>query len=245
MMNKQNLGTVLRVLEYMFCSQNKVPPYKYQGFSVYCIVKKVEILCIAYDEKAWTLSARGRGTALNTKKVFKPAASASPLTNDDFSAVSRGRASSSRHDTSSKRALLASINESTASAGEEAPAGQTAMVGAAAANAPAKRALKSSLGALTATQEALLEEQTQDAAGQAAAPALQFEVLHVRSMRACACLWLMVCMQCCCFRHSLSKRAFSGPSDSLLSCRATSMATTAASFRRCMLDLMCRSVFPC
>ena len=28
MINKQNLGTVLRVLEYMFCSQNKVPPYK-------------------------------------------------------------------------------------------------------------------------------------------------------------------------------------------------------------------------
>jgi len=25
MMNKQNLGTVLRVLEYLFCSQNKVP----------------------------------------------------------------------------------------------------------------------------------------------------------------------------------------------------------------------------
>jgi len=187
-------------------------------------------------------SSRGRGKPVNTTHVFKT--TASPCSDEDFSSVSRGRATSSRQNTSSKRALLQSINESTAPAAVQAHAGQTKKVGAA-VHAPAKRAPHSTVGAATATQEAMLEQQTQDVVGQAAAPDLQFQVLHVRCMRACVCLWLMTFMQCCSFRHLLPKHALLGATESLLSCRATSILTTATSWGRCTMDQTCRSVLAC
>ena len=145
-------------------------------------------------------SKRGRGTGapLNTARRFKSAAESSPITDDDFSAISRGRATASRYDTGSRRALLSSIKESTASAGEKAPGGQTAVVGGGAATlAPAKRALMLTRVSATATQDAMAEEQTQDSAGQASAPALQFQVHCVRCLCACLRSWLTVCVRFC------------------------------------------------
>ena len=130
-------------------------------------------------------SARGRGKGVNTKHVFKTTATttASPTSDDDFSALSRGRGTKSGQHTGIQRALLQSIDEASAPAAVKAHAGQTTHVGAAGIP-PAKRAPQASVRAATATQEAMLEQQTQDVAGQEAAPCLQFQVLHVR----CVCL---------------------------------------------------------
>jgi len=128
---------------------------------------------------------RGSGKGVNTKHVFQTtrATSASPASDDDFIALLRGRGTKGGRQTGIQRALLQSIDETHAPEAVKAHAGQTTHVGAGGI-APAKRAPEATVRAATATQEAMLDEQTQDVAGQEAAPCLQFQVLHVR----CVCL---------------------------------------------------------
>jgi len=128
---------------------------------------------------------RGRGRGLNTQHVFKTTrkTSASPVSDDDFVDLSRGRGTKGGRPTGVQRALLQPINEAHTPEAVKPHAGQTTHVGAG-VSARAKRALEATACASTASEEAMLDEMTQDVAGQEAAPCLLFQVLHVR----CVCL---------------------------------------------------------
>ena len=132
---------------------------------------------------------RGRGKGLNTRHVFKatPTTSASPMSDDDFADVSRGRGTKGGRQTGVQRALLQPIDEAHTPEAVKQLSVQTTHVGAG-ASARGKRALEATACASTASAEAMLDEMTQDVAGQEAAPCLLFQVLHVRCVCLAGCL---------------------------------------------------------
>ena len=134
-------------------------------------------------------TVRGAGKPLTKTRTFRAAEEPSPQIDQDFAELSRGRETSG-----TRRGLMHSINESTASASTHADAGQLA-VAAAAAPAPHKPApTLSQISATSPETDSMADLQTQDADGQASAPDMQFQVNGVRCECARLRVWLSVCV---------------------------------------------------
>ena len=156
--------------------------------------------------------ARGRG--VNTRHAFRATTtpSKSPMSDNDFAEVLKGRGNKGGRQTTVHRAILQPINEAHT---REAVKPRRTQVGAS-ASGRGKRALEATTCAATDSAEGMFDDMTQDDAGQAAAPCLQFQVPHVL----CVCL-----AGCLCASRVVAAACKAAPSVSLLSqlnpyCRA-------------------------
>jgi len=118
---------------------------------------------------------KGRGRGVNTRNRFKATNSESPLSDNDFAEMSKGAGNKGGRRAAVKRSILQPIREAHTPHAVNPDKTHVRASG----GIRGKSAQDARTSPATESVEGICDENTQDDAGQAAAPFLQFQVTHV------------------------------------------------------------------